>query len=228
MAVRPRQAASLIALWTDGTGSRHLLMGKRGESLRFLPGYLVFPGGRLERQDWVKPNETDGSSMGLDAKHRSALDREWVKHRLASMTRLSPADALLNAALRECLEETGIDLSRSIDGRARYVGRAVTPPGGPIRFDTRFFLVRILSEGAPPAAQQLVDGELLSTGWRSLEEIACGKVHHITRGMLDHAIAVNEGADDLPLLIADRTPKHWSGKPALRSRNLRAPNPDQT
>lgn len=227
MAARPKLAASMIAVWDEPGGARHLLMGKRHESLRFLPGYLVFPGGRLERQDWVKRRETDRSGTGLDAEHRLALDQEWVKRRTASQRTLSPSEACLRTALRECLEETGYDLGAACNAPVRYVGRAITPPPLPIRFDTRFFLIALPPGERPPPRLTNGDGELLRAGWRSLHEIAGQKVHQVTRAMLDHALAMADGRADAPLLVADRTPKGWRGPPARRSRDLQVPCADQ-
>lgn len=49
-AVRPKDAASLI-LWKDGPRGIEILMGRRHHNLRFMPGVLVFPGGRVDHDD---------------------------------------------------------------------------------------------------------------------------------------------------------------------------------
>ena len=52
-AVRPSHAASLI-LWRQGgaRGAAEVLMGLRHMRHRFMPGVLVFPGGRVDRADY--------------------------------------------------------------------------------------------------------------------------------------------------------------------------------
>ena len=72
---------------------------------------------------------------------------------------VDPGDADSRAAAaREAAEEAGLDLDPAA---LREIARWVTPPGGPRRFDTRFF-VTPLPDGQVPVA----DGhEAVELGW---------------------------------------------------------------
>ncbi|GAA0587523.1 NUDIX hydrolase [Craurococcus roseus] len=136
---RPHDAASLI-LWRDGPHGAEVLMGLRHARHRFMPNVLVFPGGRVDREDHDAPASGD-----LPAFTRACLER-----------RATPglARALGVAAARELLEETGLALGR-LDGSRLlpdlgaldYLCRAVTPAAMPIRFNARFLIAQAESAG---------------------------------------------------------------------------------
>ena len=125
--VRAKHAASLIVLRVENN-EPHMLMGMRGAKHRFMPNRLVFPGGRVDRADLTAPYATQLSPATLRA--------------LSKKTNARLALALASAAARELLEETGLSLGTPprLDG-LRYLARAVTPPGLPIRFNARFLVV---------------------------------------------------------------------------------------
>ena len=136
-AVRARDAASLIVLGPGPT----MLMGLRGAGHKFMPNKLVFPGGSVDPVDAKAPAAAE------PAPHVMALLGKGAKPRLAR--------AIVMAAARELEEETGLSLGSppALDG-LDYLGRAVTPPTRPIRFNARFFVV--------PAAA--VSGTLAGSG----------------------------------------------------------------
>jgi 8-oxo-dGTP pyrophosphatase MutT (NUDIX family) len=210
MVVRARPAASLIALWHDSTGTPFVFMGRRHESLRFLPGVMVFPGGKVERREAT-------AAIGLDEPSVQELQYE----RPAGP---SP-DVLASTALRECLEETGLDAAPHVANRLRYVARAITPPHLPIRYDTHFLLAQLRSSAHPPNPHQAGDGELLETGWFSQAQLVERELHPVTRHVLDFCLA-GQNISTLSMtartLIADRRPKLWRGLDPVRSRDLRA------
>lgn len=127
-------------------------MGRRHHALRFMPGVLVFPGGRVDRTDYKAP----------------AL-RELRPATRAMLQLSSPASlarALAVAAARELHEETALVLGEMRGatlapdlGCMDYLSRAITPVGRPIRFHARFLV-------APAAAAQ---GEIHGSG--ELEEL---------------------------------------------------------
>jgi 8-oxo-dGTP pyrophosphatase MutT (NUDIX family) len=147
--LRPRDAATLI-LVDRAESVPKVLLGRRHESHKFLPGKFVFPGGRLEITDRLMPI----------AAPLHARDTERLMRRLR---RPSPAKAagLALAAIRETYEETGLMLGARTAGRIaapagawqafaqagimpdlsaiHFIARAITPPGRPRRFDSRFF-----------------------------------------------------------------------------------------
>jgi len=79
-------------------------------------------------------------------------------------------DAFRFAAVRECLEEAGIPLDPAA---LVEFGRWVTPPGGPRRYDTRFFVAR-----APDGHDGTHDGsELVASAWMRPDDVlaACAR-----------------------------------------------------
>ncbi len=116
-----------------------------------MPGKFVFPGGRSEPGDRHMPRSGE-----LGDRTDSALAARNVR------VVQSRGRALALTAIRETYEETGLMLGRAADmvpsvpaGEAwaafathrvlpdlsdlHFIGRAITPPGRPRRFDTRFF-----------------------------------------------------------------------------------------
>lgn len=209
MAVRARPAASLIAIWRDTAGEPFVFMGRRHESLRFLPGVMVFPGGKVERSEVTSP-------VRLDVPSTQELQFERP-------TGPSP-DALASTALRECLEETGLEATPHISGQLRYVARAITPSHLPVRYDTHFLLANVHSSTAPPTPQQAGDGELVETAWYNQAQLTEHTLHHVTRHVLDFCLAQPNPAItamQARVLVSDRRPKRWRGQDPLRSRHLR-------
>lgn len=150
--VRPKDAATLIVLDRDGPRPR-VLMGKRHESHKFMPGKFVFPGGRIDPSD----RRMVAAGM-LDDRTDVALSKRVQRPSSAR------ARALALAGIRETWEETGLMLGSAdygtpeieIEGpwadfvaagiypeldRVQFVARAITPPRRPKRFDTRFFAI---------------------------------------------------------------------------------------
>jgi 8-oxo-dGTP pyrophosphatase MutT (NUDIX family) len=148
--VRPHDAATLILVDRSAQPAK-VLLGKRHHGHKFMPGKYVFPGGRVEPLD---------RRMAADAR----LDPHVEARLLRKAGRPAPtrARALVMAAIRETFEETGLllgvdahnapaaanDAAWAALAAARvqpdlsdihFVARAVTPPGRPRRFDTRFF-----------------------------------------------------------------------------------------
>jgi 8-oxo-dGTP pyrophosphatase MutT (NUDIX family) len=63
----------------------------------------------------------------------------------------------------------------------RYVARAITPPGRPRRYDTRFFLAEA---SAVRAICPRTDGELTEVGWFGLDRLSAYDLPSITRLVL--------------------------------------------
>ena len=137
---RPRDAASLV-LWRAGPEGPEVLMGRRSSRHRFLPDMFVFPGGRLDAEDY--------------ARIKGAL-RPEVARRMALHVEARKAAALGAAAIRETEEETGLKLEHL--GQLDYVARAITPPTSPIRFHGRFFFADAgATEGTLGGSGELID-----------------------------------------------------------------------
>jgi 8-oxo-dGTP pyrophosphatase MutT (NUDIX family) len=194
-AIRPVDAAALILVDRSARTPR-LLLGRRNPSLRFMPGKFVFPGGRLDPQD------RQMSVFGM-------LDEVSERRLMERVTRPSPgrARALALCAIRELCEETGlllgIDEAGAPEGapagweaftqaaiypnleELTFVARAVTPPGLPRRFDTRFFMADAGSiahrlDGVVGAACELVE-----TAWLTIAQAKKAEVPQITRAIIE-------------------------------------------
>ena len=172
--VRPRDAASLV-IHRQRRTHHEVLMGRRGGKARFKPGVYVFPGGVLERSDYLaRPLQR----LGPELLPLLAVGRSTAK-----------ANALAMAAVREAFEEAGLIYGRPGDvgnvrhaswsefkrralapdlGRLDFLGRAITPSVQPMRFHARFFAIDIEHlEGELKG-----DGELEDLRWIRLDQTA--------------------------------------------------------
>lgn len=180
--VRPRASASLIVVDRSGNEPRFLL-GRRHDAHAFMPGKFVFPGGKLERGDAQLP------AIPL---------REETAGLLVSSRAIS-AHAIAVAAVREAWEEAAVSIASDAApaptkgplpfhpdlSALTYVARAITPPGFPRRYDTRFFAVfrdRISEKRRPDCA----DAEMTEFGYYSRAETAGINLPSITRIILEH------------------------------------------
>ncbi len=185
---RPKDAATLILVRRDGSQPR-VLMGKRSGGHVFMPDKYVFPGGRVDPQD--------GRAISY------CELRPEVEQKLRIQARRLPR-ALALTAIRETFEETGLLVAREAEmpdshqkGWKRFhaldaaphlspltfIGRAVTPPYRPRRFDARFFMAdaeEALIDERPP-----VDGaELSDLQWVTLKDALSLDLPNVTRFML--------------------------------------------
>ncbi len=188
--VRPKDASSLILYRRSKGGAVEVLMGRRHTKHSFVPGYYVFPGGRVDAADAraipARPMRSDVLSM---------------VSRSCSTAR---ARALAMAAVRETFEETGLILGGAIPdpasnprqpaawshfldtgkaadlGNLDYVARAITPAQSPIRFDGRFFV----TDGERAEGELGGSGELEELAWRSLADTMSLPLVDITEFLL--------------------------------------------
>jgi len=147
--VAPKDAATIIIIKFIKKKT-YVLMGKRPDSSKFMPGVHVFPGGKLEKEDFL---------VNEFFKLKSHIAKQKLKTRSDKHTL-----ALLLTAIRETSEETGLFLAekKSFDQKPNFVnnawkeyfrksykpctdkllffGRAITPAFLKIRFHARFFI----------------------------------------------------------------------------------------
>ena len=179
--LRPVDAATLI-LVDAKLKKPKILMGKRNKNLRFMPGKFVFPGGRVDPSDRVML-----ASGALSPRAEMRL--------MAQTSRMSPLKcrALAMAAIRETFEETGLMIGNGDYGRPdkapagswlefadqglfptpdalTFMARAITPPGRPRRFDTRFFAASLASVGGKVERDIGADAELTELVWVTVDE----------------------------------------------------------
>ncbi len=190
--VKPRPSASLILL-RETTDIPYVLMGIRHKSMRFMPGFLVFPGGTVDQDDI---DIADG--LTVHSNTRASLSRNAV---------IEDGRAYLWTAIRETAEETGLMLAHesgwttpSLDptaalfrdagltpatDRLGLVGRAITPESSPIRFDALFFLAC----GDTMTGVITPNNELENVAWlRADLALAADEMADVTRFMLTRAL----------------------------------------
>lgn len=114
--VPPHPAATLILL-RDGLDGLELLAIERHAELRFAPGATVFPGGRLEAADHDPPwrDHWPGAGTPADLAHRVAAVRECVEESGVLLSR-DPVQAATLAGLRKAMaagEGFGAALARA-------------------------------------------------------------------------------------------------------------------
>ncbi|HEY2803009.1 MAG TPA: NUDIX domain-containing protein [Actinomycetota bacterium] len=134
----PRPAATVIAARDGGDGIEVLVL-ERSPGSRFLPGYVVFPGGAVDAGD-------------------EELARRWFG---------DASEAARACAIRELAEETGLTLTSHglqphADGAVdeappaadalHQISHWIAPEEVPVRFDARFFAVSV-ANGAQPNAE---------------------------------------------------------------------------
>jgi 8-oxo-dGTP pyrophosphatase MutT (NUDIX family) len=176
-AVRPKDAASLI-LWRDGPNGVEILMGRRHHNMRFMPGVLVFPGGRVDLADYrARPI----SDLGTTARRMLEIS-----------ARPSQATALAVCALRELEEEAGLVLGEMVKGRLHpdlaplhYLTRAITPADRPMRFHARF----LVAEAKHAQGEIRGSGELEEVRFFAVSELPGQPLAQITRMILEEFTA---------------------------------------
>lgn len=116
-------AASVIVLREQAaTGAElEVLLARRSQNVRFMPGAWVFPGGKLD--------DEDGPGLGDDPD--------------------AAQEAFKICAAREADEEVGIALPDP--SALVWFSHWITPQGLPHRFDTRFFLAKAPSGASAEA-----------------------------------------------------------------------------
>ncbi len=206
--IRPRDAASLVLVDDRGDEPR-ILMGRRHARMSFIPDAFVFPGGKLDPDDFLaKPATELGLPTSFGPKSR----------------------ALAMAAIRETFEETGLILASAGDvgatsgpGWAHFraqglapqldllsaLARAITPAGSPMRFHARFFTASASTLQGTLAGS----GELEDLDWYPLPEALKLPIIDVTEFVL-HEVG-RRAAGDMPARIPLFS--YRNGRPLARS-----------
>lgn len=194
-AIRPVDAASILLI-DRRDGVAKVLMGKRNEAAKFMPGVFVFPGGRVEAEDAGVPHA--GELQPADVQRMTKLVQRPTERRLKG---------LALAAIRETFEETGLRLGAraaepvsvtakhpwhdffatgdipTLDG-LRFLGRAITPPGRNRRFDTRFFVRDVSDVPNHDMIRPTPESELVELVWVPLTDTEKLSLVEITQMIL--------------------------------------------
>jgi len=180
--LRPRDASTLILI-DRSKPAPQVLLGRRHHSHKFMPGMFVFPGGRVEADDKRMPAATP-----LDPRVEARLLKE-VRTPSAAKAR-----GLALAAIRETFEETGLLIGQKQAGERggrggapatlfdqagvypdlasiHFIARAITPPGRPRRYDTRFFAADAQTVAHRVEGVIGPDAELVELVWLPISEV---------------------------------------------------------
>jgi 8-oxo-dGTP pyrophosphatase MutT (NUDIX family) len=193
--IRPRDSATLILIDRSGSVPK-VLLGRRHQRHRFLPGKFVFPGGRIE--------PADRRMTAL-----MPLREPYVARLMTRVRRPSAAKAagFALAALRETYEETGLMVGRRAEqpftappgawqafaeagiipdlSTLHFIARAITPPQRPLRFDSRFFATEISSIAHRVEGLVGPDAELVEVVWLPITEARSLDMPGITAVVLE-------------------------------------------
>jgi 8-oxo-dGTP pyrophosphatase MutT (NUDIX family) len=192
---RPRDAATLILLDRTDREPR-ILFGKRHEGHAFMPGMFVFPGGSYD---------------AIDGRMRATgeLDPLSARRLLQGSPQINATRArgLALAAIRETCEETGLLIGRRNEdpldvpspawepfrearvhpdvGALFFIARAITPPGRPRRFDTRFFVADRSTVAVELPGVAGPESEFVELKWLALADARNEKLPAITKVILE-------------------------------------------
>jgi endoribonuclease LACTB2 len=169
-AITPKDAAAVILLRPDTDPSNpEIFWARRSTKLAFLGGFFAFPGGRRETSDDAAPSrncdDRETAAM-ISCAARELFEETGVLLARGAQTltigqRASVLDDLESKRLTwpELLNLYGLHLDKD---DFTFVGRWVTPPFAPRRFDTWFFLVTCPAKQQPQVTE---DSELESGEW---------------------------------------------------------------
>src|ERR1044072_1910452 len=161
-AATPKDAAAVILLRQDGDVTRpEVFWVRRSFRLAFLGGFHAFPGGQRDESDAL--TQVANCEDALTAQMIACAARELFEElgvliargaqTLTKEQRTSLLDDFTSGRMSfpEMLAHYGLQLDAS---DWTFVGRWVTPPFSPRRFDTWFFLVN-----CPPRQESRVQGD---------------------------------------------------------------------
>ena len=142
-----REAASAIVA-REGDDGLEVLVLERGESSRFLPGYVAFPGGSTDQEDRELARRWFGTSAEA---RRACAVRELVEE--VSLV-LTDSGLVPGATLQ------AVDAAPPSTEQLIQIAHWIAPPRVPVRFDARYFAVR-----APAGLEPVPDGGETSDAW---------------------------------------------------------------
>ncbi len=197
---QPIDASSVLLARTPG--SEEVLLVSRAINLRFMGGFVAFPGGKVHATDAALAQP----ERGLTASHVTAI-RELFEETGVLLARGSDGQwkqggsevekelrrGLLEEHIHfgEVLDRLGLHLEASDLQRA---GRLVTPSFAPVRFDTAFFTATL-----PPGQQaEIWPGELTAAEFASAAA-ALMRWRHGTFPLTPPTVSILESIDARPV-----------------------------
>jgi 8-oxo-dGTP pyrophosphatase MutT (NUDIX family) len=195
--VRARDAASLLLVRGKGK-DLELLAGRRPQSVRFMPGVWVFPGGSVDAIDsrpWPGERRTETLTPRLQRCARASLRETWEEVGVLVGSK-GEAPRPGTTEPQRAYAERGIVADF---GLLTYIGRAITPSRVFRRFNTRFFVAEAEHVVGDPASSY----ELEDVGWHPIGREPLSPFRDVSQFMLAQAIALREGtAPFQPMLFA--------------------------
>jgi 8-oxo-dGTP pyrophosphatase MutT (NUDIX family) len=139
-----RRAATTVAARPGSAGGVEVLVLRRSAASRFLPGYVVFPGGAVDPDDASLAERLFGA-RGTEEAARAAAIRELMEETGLAITErgveaAGPDDAATLAAI--------VAAPPRADA-LRQIAHWVAPEDVPVRFDARYFAVAA-TDGVEP------------------------------------------------------------------------------
>ncbi|WP_421878281.1 NUDIX hydrolase [Pacificispira sp.] len=175
----PVDAASLVILRGDPSAP-DVLLGRRRDNARFMPGAYVFPGGAVDPPDIDLGNSPEWRGTRF---HAAALRETWEETGLMIATR-GPLPAFVPRD-NPYFARLDADGQMPVADELRYIVRAITPEPSPIRFDTRFFLA---PESAATGVAHAV-GELPEVMWiPAAQALISDHLRGVTKFVLSQAL----------------------------------------
>lgn len=198
--IKPLDSSSLLIL-DRSRNTPKVLMGRRHQNHKFMPGRFVFPGGSVEKNDSRMP-----VAGTLSARVEEALLKQ-VRRPSSNLCR-----SLALSAIRETFEETGLMVGSTQYGapeapadiawqtfaehgvfpeidQLSFIARAITPPGPPKRFDTRFFVVDRHAIAGECEGLVGPDAELTELVWVPLKKAENYDMYGITRTIIEELLS---------------------------------------
>ena len=199
----PSKASTTIVARPNAEGGFEVLMTRRHQQLQFLGGYLVFPGGGMEKQDYSEKmfsrcrglsqpeaQEKLGGAMSPDvalghwvAAVRELFEETGVHFFVDQSNQAARRDVQERLAeKRKDLSEGHLDLSRLLESeqlfcdlsRLTYLFHRVTPEKYKIRFDTRFYLAAMPAHQNPLVSSEEVAESLWLSPDAALDQSQSG------------------------------------------------------
>tara|TARA_B100000686_G_scaffold54455_1_gene58672 strand:- start:17163 stop:17921 length:759 start_codon:yes stop_codon:yes gene_type:complete len=214
--VKPRNAASLVLLKTVNKEVK-VLLGKRSNKTRFMPGAWVFPGGVLDKNDYKTKKYTKLNPI--------------IISRLAVSNNINTANALALASIRETAEETGLLLGKIKKNifynnnlekdngivtmqkmnlvpdlaKLSYLGRAITPTFSPIRFHARFFL----ADAKDLSGKIKTTNELVEIKWIPIKNATKLPMADVTEFMINELLSLEGKISKIKIMLKNRPMFTW-------------------
>lgn len=170
MAATPKPASTVVLV----DNASRVYMTKRPETMKFLGGFYVFPGGKVDKEDYeVEQGKLKKANLedSFHYAHYVAAARELfeevgillackdgeISASMENEKQMEYRRLLISRELSfiEMLQKENLQLDLT---SLIYFGHIITPEFNPIRFDTRFFLAKLPEKQIPiPYSEEIDD-----------------------------------------------------------------------